>query len=43
VYRQTVNVTPITEGVLLVWVSVSLKHDEVTDVKTFSIPIIADK
>lgn len=43
VYRQTVNVTPTAEGVLLVWVSVSLKHDEVTDVKTFSIPIIADK
>jgi hypothetical protein len=43
VYRQTVSVTPATEGVLLVWVSVSLKHDEVTDVKTFSIPLIADK
>ena len=43
VYRQTVNVTPTADGVLLVWVSVSLKHDEVTDVKTFSIPIIADK
>jgi hypothetical protein len=43
VYRQTVNVTPTAEGVLLVGVSVSLKHDEVTDVKTFSIPIIAEK
>jgi hypothetical protein len=28
---------------LLVAVSVSLKHDEITDVKTFSIPIIAEK
>ena len=43
VYRQSVSVTPTAEGVLLVGVSVSLKRDEVTDVKTFSIPIIADK
>ncbi|HEY2144954.1 MAG TPA: hypothetical protein VGH12_02710 [Steroidobacteraceae bacterium] len=43
VYRQSVNVTPTAEGVLLVGVSVSLKHDEVTDVTAFSIPIIADK
>jgi len=43
VYRQTVNVTPTAEGVQLVGVSVSLKHDEITDVKSFSIPIIADK
>jgi hypothetical protein len=43
VYRQSVNVTPTAEGVLLVAVSVSLKHDEITDVKAFSIPIIAEK
>jgi hypothetical protein len=43
VYRQTVSVTPTVEGVLLVGVSISVKHDEVTDTKAFSIPIIADK
>lgn len=43
IYRQTVNVTPDAEGVLVLGVSVSLKHDEVTDVKSFSIPLIADR
>jgi len=43
VYRQTVNVTPNAEGVLLVGVTVSLKHDEVTDQRAFSIPIIAER
>ena len=43
VVRQTVNVTPTDEGVLLVGVSVSFKHDEITDTKAFAIPIIADK
>jgi len=43
VYRQTVNVTPNAEGVLLVGVTVSLKHDDITDQKVFSIPIIAER
>ena len=43
VYRYTVNVTPNAEGVLIIGVTVSLKHDELTDVKAFSIPIIADR
>jgi hypothetical protein len=43
VYRQTVKVTPNTEGVLLVGVTVSLKHDEVTDQRAFSIPVIAER
>jgi hypothetical protein len=43
IYRQTVNVTPAAEGVLLLGVTVSLKHDELTDLKTFSIPLIADR
>jgi len=42
VYRYTLNVTPTAEGVLVIAVTVSLKHDEVTDSKAFSIPIIAD-
>jgi hypothetical protein len=43
VYRETVNVTPNAEGVLLVGLTVSLKHDEVTEQRTFSIPIIAER
>jgi hypothetical protein len=43
VYRKTVSVTPNAEGVLLVGVTVSLKHDEITDSKAFSIPIIAER
>jgi hypothetical protein len=43
VYRETVSVTPNAEGVLLVGVTVSLKHDEITDSKAFSIPIIAER
>jgi hypothetical protein len=42
VYRHTLNVTPNAEGVLLVGVTVLLKHDDVTDQQTFSIPIIAE-
>ena len=43
VYRHTVNVTPDAEGVLLVGVTVLLKHDDVTDQQTFSIPIVAER
>jgi hypothetical protein len=43
VYRHTVNVTPAAEGVLILGVTVSLKHDEITDLKTFSVPLIADR
>lgn len=43
VYRQTVRVTPNAEGVLLVGVTVLLKHDDVTDQRAFSIPIIAER
>jgi hypothetical protein len=43
VYRQTLSVTPKTEGVLLVGVTVSLKHDDLTDQRAFSIPIIAER
>jgi hypothetical protein len=43
VYKSKLNVTPTGEGVLLIGVTISVKHDEVTDVKAFSIPIIADR
>jgi hypothetical protein len=43
VYRQTLSVTPKAEGILLVGVTVSLKHDDITDQRAFSIPIIAER
>jgi hypothetical protein len=43
VYRETVNVTPNAEGVVVLGVTVSLKHDEVVEQRVFSIPIIAER
>jgi hypothetical protein len=43
VYRETVNVTPNAEGVLLLGVTVALKHDEVLEQRVFSIPIIVER
>jgi hypothetical protein len=43
VYRQTLKVTPNVEGVSLVGVTVSLKHDDITEQRVFSIPIIAER
>jgi hypothetical protein len=43
VYRETVNVTPNAEGVVLLGVTVVLKHDDVVDQRLFSIPIIAER
>jgi hypothetical protein len=37
------DVTPNAEGVLLLGVTVSLKHDEIVDQRVFSIPIIAER
>ena len=43
VYRETVNVTPNAEGVVVLGVTVMLKHDEIVDQRVFSIPIIAER
>jgi hypothetical protein len=43
VYKETVNVTPNAEGVVLLAVTVLLKHDEIVDQRVFSIPIIAER
>jgi hypothetical protein len=43
VYKHTVSVTPNAEGVVLVGVTVVLKHDELVDQRVFSIPIIAER
>jgi hypothetical protein len=40
VYRETVKVTPSAEGVLVLGLTVSLKHDEMTESRSFSIPVI---
>jgi hypothetical protein len=42
VYRHTLNVTPTADGVLLVNLTVSLNHDEVSETKEFAVPIIVD-
>lgn len=43
VYKHSLSVTPNAEGVVLVGVTVVLKHDELTDQRVFSIPIIAER
>jgi hypothetical protein len=43
VYRQDVKVTPTSDGVLLLSVTVSLKHDDQTDSRAFSIPLIVER
>jgi hypothetical protein len=43
VYRHTVTMTPTADGVFLIGVAVSLKHDEISDSKAFFIPIIAER
>jgi hypothetical protein len=40
VYRETVQVTPTKEGVLLVSVNLTLKHDDIEETKSYSVPII---
>jgi len=43
VYRHTVRLTPNTDGVLLVDLTVSLQHDDVSDSKVFAVPVIVDR
>jgi hypothetical protein len=43
VYRQSVKVTPSVEGVLMLGLSVSLQHDEMTESRVFSIPLIVER
>lgn len=39
-YRVTVTVTPTAEGVQLLSIDVSLKHEDTTDTRSFSLPVI---
>jgi hypothetical protein len=43
VYRQSVKVTPTAEGVALLGVTITLKHDEITESRVFSIPLIVER
>ncbi len=43
VYRQSFTVTPSAEGVLLLSLSVSLKHDDTAETRAFSIPLIVER
>jgi hypothetical protein len=43
VYRQSVKVTPSVDGLLLLSLTVSLKHDETTESRAFSIPLIVER
>jgi hypothetical protein len=43
VYRQSLQVTPTVDGVLLLGLTVSMKHDEMTESRVFSIPLIVDR
>lgn len=40
VYRHNIQLTPTAEGVQLLALSVSLKHDEIIETRQFSVPII---
>jgi hypothetical protein len=40
VYRHDIKIIPTAEGVQLLSLSVSLKHDEITETRTFGVPLI---
>jgi hypothetical protein len=42
VYRHTLKLTPSSEGLQVVNVTVSVKHEDANDTKVFSIPVIVD-
>jgi hypothetical protein len=39
-YKISVSVTPTAEGVLLLALDVALKHDDVTDTRSFTVPVL---
>jgi hypothetical protein len=43
VYRQSVKVTPTADGVLMLSLNISFKHDETTESRAFSIPLIVER
>ena len=43
VYRHAVHLTPTAEGVQLVYLTVSLKHDELSDSRAFTVPLVVSE
>jgi hypothetical protein len=43
VYRQSIKVTPAVDGVLLLSLTVALKHDEISESRAFYIPLIVER
>lgn len=43
VYRQVVTVNPSAAGVLVLNLTISVKHDEMTESRVFSIPLIVEQ
>jgi len=43
VYRHGIKVTPAAEGLYLLTLSVSLQHDQTSDLRVFSVPILVAK
>jgi hypothetical protein len=43
VYRRSVKVTPTADGVLLLNLTITLKHDEIIESRAFSIPLIVER
>jgi hypothetical protein len=43
VYRHTLHLIPTTDGVLLVNLTLTLNHDEMSDSQSYSVPIIVDR
>jgi hypothetical protein len=43
VYRQAIRVTPTMDGVLILSLNITLKHDDETDSRVFSIPLIVQR
>jgi len=43
VYRQSVTVTPSVDGVLLLNLTISLQHDDLTESRAFSVPLIVER
>ncbi len=42
-YRRSIKVTPARPGVLLLTLGVSLKHDEISETREFSVPILVEE
>jgi hypothetical protein len=43
VYRQNIKLTPTADGVLFLGLTILLQHDEITESRAFSIPLIVER